>query len=167
MSRYAIAFIQLPIEIKEDMTVVHLTDHMEIHCVPCSIEQIPSKKPEFYISNKMNQFVKQMIESKKKEKVVVLETEEVVDDLTNDTLSDDQEEQLEETPEENPEETETFEEDNPVIYNPVIYNPIIETKIDTIPSQVVSKKDRSITTFKNYKTKHVKNRTIRNLLIKP
>jgi len=158
MSTYAIAFIQLPIEIKEDMTVVHLTDHMEIHCVPCSIEQIPSKKPEFYISNKMNQFVKQMIESKKKEKVVVLETEEVVDDLTNDTLSDDQEEQLEETPEE----TETFEEDNPVIYNP-----IIETKIDTIPSQVVSKKDRSITTFKNYKTKHVKNRTIRNLLIKP
>ena len=155
MSTYAIAFIQLPIEIKEDMTVVHLTDHMEIHCVPCSIEQIPSKKPEFYVSNKMNQFVKQIVESKKKEKVVVLETEEVVDDLTNDTLSDDQEEQLEENPE-------TLEEDNPVIYNP-----IIETKIDTIPSQVVSKKDRSITTFKNYKTKHVKNRTIRNLLIKP
>lgn len=162
MSTYAIAFIQLPIEIKQDMTVVHLTDHMEIHCFPCSIDNIPSKKPEFYVSNKMNQFVKQIVESKKKEEVVVLETEEVVDDLTNDTLSDDQEEQLEETPEENPEETETFEEDNPVIYNP-----IIETKIDTIPSQVVSKKDRSITTFKNYKTKHVKNRTIRNLLIKP
>ncbi len=160
MSTYAIAFIQLPIEIKEDMTVVHLTDHMEIHCVPCSIDNIPSKKPEFYVSNKMNQFVKQIVESKKKEKVVVLETEEVVDDLTDDTLSDDQEEQLEENPEENPEET--FEEDNPVIYNP-----IIETKIDTIPSQVIPKKDRSITTFKNYKTKHVKNRTIRNLLIKP
>ena len=153
MSTYAIALIQLPIEIKEDMTVVHLTDHMEIHCVPCSIDKIPSKKTEFYVSNKMNQFVKQIVESKKKEKVVVLETEEVVDDLTNDTLSDNQEDKLEEKLDET--------EDKPVIYNP-----IIETKIDTIPSQVVPKKDRSITTFKNYKTKHVKNRTIRNLLIK-
>lgn len=161
MSTYAIALIQLPIEIKEDMTVVHLTDHMEIHCVPCSIDKIPSKKTEFYVSNKMNQFVKQIVESKKKEKVVVLETEEFVDDLTNDTLSDNQDDKLEETPEETLEETEDNPEDNPVTYNP-----IIETKIDTIPSQVVPKKDRSITTFKNYKTKHVKNRTIRNLLIK-
>ena len=157
MSTYAIALIQLPIEIKEDMTVVHLTDHMEIHCVPCSIDKIPSKKTEFYVSNKMNQFVKQIVESKKKEKVVVLETEEVVDDLTNDTMSDNPEETPEETLEEKLDETED---------NPVTYNPIIETKIDTIPSQVVPKKDRSITTFKNYKTKHVKNRTIRNLLIK-
>ncbi len=148
MSTYAIALIQLPIEIKEDMTVVHLTDHMEIHCVPCSINKIPSKKPDFYVSNKMNQFVKQMVESKEKEKVVV--EPEDVDDLTNDTLAYNQEEKLEETPKEKLED------------NPVIYNPIIETKIDTIPSQVIPKKDRSITTFKNYKTKHVKNRTIRN-----
>ena len=131
MSTYAIALIQLPIEIKEDMTVEHLTDRIEIHCIPCSIDKIPSKKPEFYVSNKMNQFVNQILSTKTKP----VEDKNNVDDIGDITVND--------TP----------------------FNPVIETKIDTIPSQVISRKDRSVTTFKNYKTKHVKNRTIRNLLL--
>ena len=131
MSTYAIALIQLPIEIKEDMTVEHLTDRIEIHCIPCSIDKIPSKKPEFYVSNKMNQFVNQILSTKTKP----VEDKNNVDDIGDINVND--------TP----------------------FNPVIETKIDTIPSQVISRKDRSVTTFKNYKTKHVKNRTIRNLLL--
>ena len=131
MSTYAIALIQLPIEIKEDMTVEHLTDRIEIHCIPCSLDKIPSKKPEFYVSNKMNQFVNQILSTKTKP----VEDKNNVDDIGDINVND--------TP----------------------FNPVIETKIDTIPSQVISRKDRSVTTFKNYKTKHVKNRTIRNLLL--
>lgn len=133
MSTYAIALIELPIEIKEDMTVVHLTDRIEIKCVPCPIDQIPSKKPDFYVSTKMNEYVTQFF-------------------AKNTDCSEDNQNMI--TPVEN-----TTAINSSLL---TVLNPVIETKIDTISSKVILRKDRSVTTFKNYNTKHVKNRTLRS-----
>jgi len=143
MSTYAITLIQLPIEIKEDMTVTHLTDRIEVHCVECSEDKLPSKKPELYVSTKMNQYVQQIIESKQNQ----IQTPDSTPD-TNEYV-------------------EPSEEQNNILEHTIdeTVNPIIETKINTIPISETypSRKERSVTTFKNYKTKHVKNRTLRNV----
>ncbi len=146
MSTYAIALIQLPIEIKEDRTVEHLTDRIEVHCVECSEDKLPSKKSELYVSTKMNQYVQQIIESKQNQNQN--QNPDSPPD-TNEYVEPSEEQQnniLEHTIDEDP-------------------TPIIETKINTIPilETYPSRKERSVTTFKNYKTKHVKNRTLRNV----
>ncbi len=149
MSTYAIALIQLPIEIKEDRTVEHLTDRIEVHCVECSEDKLPSKKSELYVSTKMNQYVQQIIESKQNQN----------------------QNQNPDSPPDTNEYVEPSEEQNNMLehttYETVdeIQTPIIETKINTIPilETYPSRKERSVTTFKNYKTKHVKNRTLRNV----
>jgi hypothetical protein len=147
MSTYAIALIQLPIEIKEDMTVAHLTDRIEVHCVECSEDKLPSKKPELYVSTKMNQYVQQIIESKQNQN------------------------QNPDSPPDTNAYVEPSEEQNNILDHTIdeivneVQTPIIETKINTIPilETYPSRKERSVTTFKNYKTKHVKNRTLRNV----
>ncbi len=145
MSTYAIALIQLPIEIKEDRTVTHLTDRIEVHCVECSEDKLPSKKPELYVSTKINQYVQQIIESKLNQ---------------NPDLPPDTNEYVEP-----PEEQHNILDHTTYETVDEVQTPIIETKINTIPilETYPSRKERSMTTFKNYKTKLVKNRTLRNV----